>query len=75
MTSRARWSCQVWARSATRSRRQLPRLPNPAGNIIRRVDGVLEDVDGVLGRVDTTLSSVDGTLKQVEGTHSAVTRS
>jgi hypothetical protein len=38
-------------------------IPNPAGDLWRRVDKMLADVDGVLGRVDGTLVSVDVTLR------------
>ena len=47
-------------------------IPNPAGDLWRRVDTMLSDVDGMLGRVDGTLSSVDGTLRSVDGTLTSV---
>ena len=50
----------------------MPRIPNPAGGLMKRVDNTLESVDGVLGRVDGTLSSVDVTLKEVGGTLTGV---
>ncbi len=28
----------------------MPRIPNPAGGLMKRVDNTLESVDGVLGR-------------------------
>jgi hypothetical protein len=44
-----------------------PLIPNPAGNLLRRVDHTLERVDGVVTQVDTTLTEVGGTLTSVDG--------
>lgn len=41
-------------------------LPNPAGDLLKRVDRTLEAVAPVLGRVDGTLVTVDGTLTSVD---------
>lgn len=43
-------------------------IPNPAGDLWRRVHTMLTDVDGVLGRVDGTLASVGTTLASVDVT-------
>jgi hypothetical protein len=43
------------------------RLPNPAGDLMRRVDTTLENVDDVLGRVDTSLAEVTSVLTDVRG--------
>jgi hypothetical protein len=33
-------------------------IPNPVGDLVKRVDHTLENVDPVLGRVDVTLAAV-----------------
>jgi len=49
------------------------RLPNPAGDLMRRVDTTLENVDEVLGRVDTSLAEVTAVLADVRGLLSELT--
>jgi hypothetical protein len=47
----------------------MPRLiPNPAGDLMRRVDKTLENVDTVLARVDGTLADVNAKLGNVDST-------
>ena len=40
-------------------------IPNPVGDVLKRVDGTIATVDGQLGRVDGTLSDVGATLDEV----------
>ncbi|MTD45987.1 hypothetical protein GKE82_17255 [Conexibacter sp. W3-3-2] len=43
-------------------------IPNPAGDLLKRVDITLANVDPVLSRVDDTLGHVDQTLDTVRDT-------
>ena len=42
-----------------------PLIPNPVGDVLKRVDGTLGTVDDVLLRVDTTLGEVRTLLAEL----------
>jgi len=41
-------------------------IPNPVGDLLKRVDGTLGTVDDVLVRVDTTLGEVRSLLAELQ---------
>jgi hypothetical protein len=44
----------------------VPLIPNPVGDLLKRVDGTLLTVDDVLVRVEGTLSEVSSLLAELQ---------